>query len=101
ANAPASAPIAESKRHWEVTARLADVMGFTEPWLYQSVDEVIADVLAETARKVPWFRGMTLERLKCDGAVSLAGGAEPPFADGRFPTPSGKVELFCEALAAE
>jgi anaerobic selenocysteine-containing dehydrogenase len=26
-------------------------------------------------------------------------GDEPPFADGRFPTPSGKVELYCERLA--
>ena len=24
-----------------------------------------------------------------------------PFADGRFPTPSGKVELYCEAMIAE
>src|SRR5581483_7095213 len=24
-----------------------------------------------------------------------------PFADGRFPTPSGKVELYCEAMAAQ
>jgi anaerobic selenocysteine-containing dehydrogenase len=26
-------------------------------------------------------------------------GDEPPFSDGRFPTPSGKVELYSETLA--
>ena len=78
---------------------LAPAMGFTEPWLHQSPDEVIADVLTATAATHPALRGITLERLKADGAVPLDLGDEPPFADGRFPTPSGKVELYCEALA--
>jgi anaerobic selenocysteine-containing dehydrogenase len=100
-NAPAIAPLGECKSNWEVMGLLADAMGFTEPWLHQSVDEVIADVLAATARSLPWFRGMTLEQLKSNGAVQLPVGSETPFADTRFPTPSGKVELYCEALAAE
>src|SRR5205823_11171843 len=74
---------------------------FTEPWLHQSADEVIAEVVAATARTLPWFRGITLERLKSEGTVQLPVGDDPPFAEGRFPTPSGKVELYCEALASE
>jgi anaerobic selenocysteine-containing dehydrogenase len=80
---------------------LAGAMGFTEPWLHQSADEVIAEVLAATAETQPAFRGVTLERLKHDGPMALDLGSDPPFADGRFPTPSGKVELYSEALAAE
>jgi anaerobic selenocysteine-containing dehydrogenase len=100
-NAPVIAPLGECKSNWEVMGLLADAMGFMEPWLHQSVDEVIEDVLMATARTLPWFREMTLERLKRDGSVPLPVGDDPPFADGRFPTPSGKVELCCEALAAE
>jgi anaerobic selenocysteine-containing dehydrogenase len=100
-NAPAIAPLGECKSNWEVMGLLADAMGFTEPWLHQSVDEVIADVVAATARTLPWFREVTLDSLKTNGAVQLPVGDDPPFADGRFPTPSGKVELYCEALAAE
>ena len=44
---------------------------------------------------------MTLSRLKAEGQVPLAVGPDAPFADGRFPTPSGKVELYSARLAAE
>src|SRR5439155_4315708 len=100
-NSPASPPLGECKSNWEVMGLLAGAMGFTEPWLHQSADEVIAEILAATARTLPWFRGITLERLKSEGTVQLPVGDDPPFADGRFPTPSGKVELYCEALASE
>jgi len=100
-NAPAIAPLAECKSNWEVMGLLADAMGFTEPWLHQPVDEVIVDVLTATARTLPWFCEITLETLKTNGAVQLPVGGGAPFADCRFPTPSGKVELYCEALAAE
>ena len=45
--------------------------------------------------------GITLERLQAEGTVPLhfSPGQEVPFADGRFPTPSGKVELFSAAMA--
>jgi anaerobic selenocysteine-containing dehydrogenase len=46
--------------------------------------------------------GITLERLQEEGTVpySFAEVDSVPFADGHFPTPSGKVELRCEAVAA-
>src|SRR5207249_4614283 len=47
------------------------------------------------------FRGITLERLKREGAVPLDLGDEAPFASGGFPTPSGKVELYSQRLADE
>ncbi len=100
-NAKAIEPLGECVSNWELMGRLATAMGFDEPWLHQSPDEVIADVLDATAATVQWFRGITLDCLKANGAVPLEIGDEPPFAGGRFPTPSGKIELFCEALAAD
>ncbi len=99
-NAPAIAPRGEAKSNWEVMGLLARALGFHEPWLHQSPDEVIDEVLTATARREPSFRGITLERLRSEGAVPLALPDEPPFADLRFPTPSGKVELYSGILAA-
>jgi anaerobic selenocysteine-containing dehydrogenase len=100
-NRPAIAPLGEAKSNWEVMGMLADAMGFTEPWLQESPDEVIADVLAATAAHHPCLRGITLERLKSEGAVPLALDEATPFQGGQFPTPSSKVELFSQALADE
>jgi anaerobic selenocysteine-containing dehydrogenase len=100
-NAPAIAPLGESKSNWEVMGLLATAMGFAEPWLHQSPDEVIEEVLAATAEGDPHFRGVTLERLKTESFVPLAVPSGPPFADGVFPTPSGKVDLFSETLARQ
>jgi anaerobic selenocysteine-containing dehydrogenase len=100
-NAPAIPPRGECKSNWEVTGLLATALGFDDPWLHQSADEVIDDVLNATAEYNPALQGVTLNRLKHEGAVPLAIPDEPPFAGGQFPTPSGKVELFCESLSAD
>jgi anaerobic selenocysteine-containing dehydrogenase len=98
-NAQAIAPRGACKSTWEVMILLAQAMGFTEPWLHQSAEEVIEEMLTRMAGEVPAFRGITLERLQRDGHASLQLPSEPPFAGGRFPTPSGKVELFSSTLA--
>jgi anaerobic selenocysteine-containing dehydrogenase len=99
-NPPAIAPRGECKSSWEVMGLLADALGFTEPWLHQSADEVIAEVLTATARETPALAGITLERLEVEGTVALQTGWTTPFMDGNFPTASGKVELVAESLAA-
>lgn len=98
-NQQAIAPRGECKSDWEVMTRLASALGFKEPWLHQSAEEVIAEVLAATAESLPALRGITLDRLRAEGALPLNLDDPTPFADGRFPTPSGKVELFCQRLA--
>jgi anaerobic selenocysteine-containing dehydrogenase len=98
-NHPAIAPRGECKSDWEVMGLLASALGFEEPWLHQSADEVIEEVLAATAEKLPALRGITLARLKSEGAVPIRLEDPTPFAGGRFPTPSGKVELFSQTLA--
>jgi anaerobic selenocysteine-containing dehydrogenase len=99
-NRPAIAPLGECKSNWEVMRLLARALGFEEPGLHQSPDEVIDEVLTATARTNPFLRGITLEQLKADGAVPLRLDGSPPFDGGRFPTPSGKVELYSQTLAA-
>lgn len=98
-NAPAIPPQGECKNNWEVMGLLADRMGFREPWLHQTADEVIEEVLAATARSYPVLEGITLAGLKVNGAVPLNVREKVPFSRGSFPTPSGKVELYCQALA--
>jgi anaerobic selenocysteine-containing dehydrogenase len=98
-NRPALAPLGECKSNWEVMGLLAEGLGFREPWLQQSADEVIDEVLTATAQHNPFLKGITLARLQANGAMALAIHAATPFADGRFPTPSGKVELYSQKLA--
>ena len=78
---------------------LAKTMGFHDSWLHQSVDEVIDEVVTATAKTNPFLRGITLEQLQRERAVPLVIDDPTPFAGGVFPTPSGKVELYCQALA--
>ena len=98
-NAPAIAPLAECKSNWDVMRLLAAEMGFDEPWLQQEADEVIAEVLAATAVTQPALQDVTLARLKTEGSIPLHFEPAVPFADGHFPTPSGKVELFSQTMA--
>lgn len=99
-NHQAIAPLGEAKSNWDVMRLLAAALGYDEPWLRQSPEEVIADVVAATACVNPRLRGITLERLQAEGTVRLNFDAATvvPFADGHFPTPSGKVELVCERM---
>jgi len=101
-NHAAIAPLGEAKSNWDVMRLLAAAMGYDEPWLRHGAEEAIAEVLDATRAHNPWLKGVTLERLQAEGTVPLAfaPGEDVPFADGRFPTPSGKVELWSAAMAA-
>jgi anaerobic selenocysteine-containing dehydrogenase len=98
-NRPAIAHLGECKSNWEVMGLLAKAMGFAEPWLYQNADEAIDEILTATAQHNLGLRGITLARLQAEGSVPMNLGELPPFADGQFLTPSGKVELYSQALA--
>jgi anaerobic selenocysteine-containing dehydrogenase len=101
-NHAAIAPLGESKSNWEVSRLLAGAMGYDEPWLHESAEEAIRGVLDASRAKNQYLSGITLERLQAEGTVPLHFTPETdvPFGDLRFPTPSGKVELYSAAMAA-
>ncbi|HJZ48508.1 MAG TPA: molybdopterin-dependent oxidoreductase, partial [Roseiflexaceae bacterium] len=101
-NHAAIAPLGEAKSNWDVMRLLAQAMGYQEPWLHESAEDALRGVLDATRARNPRLEGITLERLQAEGSLPLhfPPGADVPFADGRFPTPSGKVELYCEAMRA-
>jgi anaerobic selenocysteine-containing dehydrogenase len=100
-NRQAIAPVGASKSTWDVMCLLAREMGLDEGWLQQSADEVIAEVWAATAAESEALRDIDLVELKQAGYLPLALEHEVPFADGNYPTPSGKVELYSTILAEQ
>ena len=97
-NRQAIPPLGESKSNWEVMGLLARAMGYTDPWLFQSADEVIDEVLTATAAETPALAGITPERLRREHTIAL-NVPDVPFVDLDFPTPSGRVEIFSQTLA--
>lgn len=98
-NEPAIAPLHEAKCNTEVFRLLAGRMGFTEACFGDTDEEIARQALTSGH---PALEGITLEALREQGWMRLNLPEEfAPFAEGDFPTPSGKCELFSEALAAQ
>ena len=96
---PAIAPRGECLPNTEVFRRLAARMGLDHPCLQES-DEDIARQAFHWDH--PRMAGVTFERLEREGTVRLSVPEHwTPFAEGGFPTPSGKCELRSDGLAAE
>ncbi|MGC1818545.1 MAG: molybdopterin-dependent oxidoreductase, partial [Casimicrobiaceae bacterium] len=99
ANNPAIAPLAEALPNTEVFRRLAARMGFTESCFSESDDD-----LARQAFRVgdPRVRGIDWDSLKSDGWRRLdLPTPYAPFAQGGFPTRSGKCEFWSARMQAE
>ncbi|QEH37549.1 Dimethyl sulfoxide reductase DmsA precursor [Aquisphaera giovannonii] len=96
-NAPAIAPLGECRSNNDVFRALAARMGF-EAGLFPDDETLIREAL----HGGPTLAGITPERLMAEGAVRLNIPADyAPFADGAFPTPSGKCELYSERMLAD
>ena len=94
---PVLAPIGEARSNWEVCGLLARALGVAETHYARTPEAVIRELLAKGDDTV---RGITYERLQAEGSVRLnLPRPYMPFADGA-PTPSGRVELYSETLAA-
>ena len=95
---PAIPPYGESRPNTEVFRRLAARLGLDHPCLRESDEEMARHAFLWDH---PHMAGITFERLEREGSVRLS-LPDPyvPFADGGFPTPSGKCELLSERLAA-
>jgi anaerobic selenocysteine-containing dehydrogenase len=113
-NEPAIAPLYEAKSNNDVFRLLARRMGF-EPALFEVSDEELAAAALAGPLTLPSspaaggegtgrgaFNGITLDRLRQEGPVRLNLPPDyAPFAQGGFPTASGKCELHSERLAKQ
>ncbi len=97
-NQPAIAPLGEAKPNTEVFRLLAARMGFDDPCFSDS-DEALARQAFR--HDDPRAAGLDWETLVARGFARLAVPQRyAPFADGGFPTPSGRCEFHSAALAA-
>jgi anaerobic selenocysteine-containing dehydrogenase len=87
-------PVGEAKSESEIFYMLARGLGISDEEMAGLIPKPTdAAVEAFLEDRLKPFDGLTLERLK-QGPVLSPGYEEVAFADGIFPTPSGKIELF-------
>jgi len=92
ANNPAIAPLGEALPNTEVFRRLAARMGFSEPCFADSDDAMARQAWRRTD---PRAADLDWDALKKDGWRRLALPAiHAPFAQGNYPTASGKCEFW-------
>ncbi|MGE0816080.1 MAG: molybdopterin-dependent oxidoreductase [Vicinamibacterales bacterium] len=97
-NQPAIEPLGEAVPNTEVFRRLARAMGLTEPALFESDETMIRQALDTSHARMA---GITFEGLRATGWQRLnVPESFAPFAEGGFPTPSGKCEFYSETAAA-
>jgi anaerobic selenocysteine-containing dehydrogenase len=89
----AISPLGEARSNVWLFSQLAQRMGFTEPCFSDSVDTLIEQALASRADD-----GLTRQELEAKKRIRMC---SLPFADGVFATPSGKIEFYSSALAAQ
>jgi anaerobic selenocysteine-containing dehydrogenase len=90
-NQPAIAPVGQAKPNTQIFRELAARMGFT--------DACFADS-DETMCRAAFEGSIDFAQLLRDGFAPLA-VPDAPYAQGGFPTPSGKCEFFSARLAAQ
>lgn len=96
-NRPAIAPLGEARSNLDTFNALALAMGFGEPCFKQNAWQVIDEILDLDH---PAMAGVSRDALLADGwaAVGWEDGHDC-FLKGSFPTPSGRIELYSEAMA--
>jgi len=99
ANNPAIAPLGEAKPNTEVFRLLAARMGFDEPCFSESDESMAANAFIAGH---PRMAGIDWATLKAQGWQRLNVPTPfAPFAQGNFPTPSGKCEFYSETLGRQ
>lgn len=97
ANNPAIAPQGEALPNTEIFRRLAQRMGFADPCFADSDETIAAQAIQAND---PRAAGIRWETLKEQGWQKLA-LPDAPFAEGGFPTPSGKCQLLSPQMARD
>jgi anaerobic selenocysteine-containing dehydrogenase len=92
AQVKAAEPLGSALPNSEIFRRLARAIGMTDPPLLEPDEAIIARVLAAS--------GLGFGELARSGTIWRSAEPELQFAEGRFPTPSGKIELASDSAAA-
>ena len=87
AQAKVREPAGESLPNQEIFRRLASAMGYTEPGLFEEDAVLIERLLSETRC------GFDFAELKRRGHFYISKTPMQFFADRKFPTPSGRIEV--------
>jgi anaerobic selenocysteine-containing dehydrogenase len=98
-NHPAIEPLGEAKPNSEVFRLLAERMGFTEDCFKDTDEEISRQAITGDS---PGLQGIDFDELKKKGWMRLnVPEIFAPFAEGNYPTPSGKCEFFSQTLAKQ
>ena len=87
-NRPAIAPVGQARTNTDIFRALAARMGFDDPCFAQSDESLCRSAMGD---------GPDFEALLVNGFVSLP-VPDAPFAQGAFPSPSGRCEFFSQRL---
>ena len=95
----AIAKVGESLDNTELFRRLAQAMRYDEPCFSQSDEDMIREILDPAFN--PMFEGVTVEKLQQQGWArgAVDSPRRPGINSGKWPTPSGKIEIYSQALA--
>lgn len=95
-NLPAIEPQGETLPNVEIFRRLARALELEDPAFYPSEEELVKGLLDSDH---PYLEGISYDSLRRDGWAALRLPEKRlPFAQGGFPTPSGKCELYSATL---
>ena len=94
ANNAAITPLGEAKPNTEIFRLLATRMGFDDPCFKESDEDIASQAFNRKDERAIHF---DWESLKRKGWQKL-NMPEAPFANGNFPTPSGKCEFYSERM---
>ena len=90
-NRPAIAPVGEARSNAQIFRDLAARMGFTEPCFADSDEALCRQAFGDA---------VDYALLESQGFATLS-LPDAPFAEGHFPSPSGKCEFYSARLAAQ
>ena len=95
AQTKAMEPLGEALPNQEIFRRLARAMGYEEPELYESDRAVIDELLRRSGL------GITFSELAERGTIPVSDEPILQFADGKFPTSTGRVEIASDRAEAD
>jgi anaerobic selenocysteine-containing dehydrogenase len=104
-NKPVIEPLGESVRNSELFRMMAKKMDYVEDGdnaFTQSDEEIIRDIIFDEGENNPLMEGIKYEDILKNGFVRANTGSERRnFMKNGWPTPSKKIDIWCDALKEE